>query len=89
MSRSGSRATAGTLRRLAPRSAVYRPRKQPLCMVLISGDYLAGIGPEREPMASADPARALRMPRDTAAVVARELIELGWSAELVPAQRAG
>ena len=91
MSRRGSRGTAGTLRRLGPSSSVYRPRQQPLCMVQISGDYLAGIGPapERTPMVDVDPQRALKMPRDTAAVVARELCELGWSAELVPAMKRG
>lgn len=88
------RGSAGTLRRLAPRSAVYRPRArrskpQPLCSILVKGDWLAGIGPapERKPMLSADPTQALRIPRDQARQVCLGLLDLGYSAELVEAWR--
>ena len=82
MSRRGSRGTAGTLKRLAPRPKVYRPCKQPLCLILSQGSYLVGIGPDRQPMLAADPTKALRLPRDQARQVAMEMIGLGLAAEV-------
>ena len=88
--RLSTRGTAGTLRRLAPSSAVYRPRRakeQPLCTILTGSGYLSSIGPNSAPVFDGDIAKALWLPRDSARQVCLGLIELGYSTELVGARR--
>ncbi len=84
--RLSTRGTAGTLRRLGPGSAVYRPRRakrQPLCTILTGSGYLSSIGPNSAPVFDGDIAKALWLPRDSARQVCLGLIDMGHSAELV------
>lgn len=88
-----SRGSAGTLRRLAPRSAVYRPRRgvrrQPLCLVQCQGLYLLAVDPERRPVLGPDPSGALKMPAPEARQVCLSMRELGYDAEVELAPKGG
>ncbi|MBM3280923.1 MAG: hypothetical protein FJY95_23025 [Candidatus Handelsmanbacteria bacterium] len=82
--RRGSRGSAGTLRRLGPK-APRRRAPQRLCHVVSRGEYLAAVDPERQPVLTEDPAKALRMPAEVARQAALGMHDLGLDAEVVPA----
>ena len=84
----GSRGTAGTLRRLAPRPT-RRGRSAARCLVKTAEGYLWARSEEGDPLFSPDETAGLPLLADVARQVAQELRNQGYDAELVPAPRGG